>query len=267
MSTVDRDSADGEEPIQVVIRGDVAVIRLNKPPHNLVTAPLMAGLAETLAGLADQVRSAVICGSGKSFCAGADFRSSEAPDPTDSATFEQRTSAFYQQAARIFESPVPLVAAVHGAAVGAGFGLALACDYVVVGTRAAFKANFVNLGIHPGFALSLTIPRAVGPARAADILLTGRTIGAEEAVRIGLAQQLVEEGNELDGALEVANAIASAAPFAVASTRSTLRRGLAAEARSAMALELAEQTALAGSPDVVEGVTAMLEGRKPVFGR
>ncbi|HLN41936.1 MAG TPA: enoyl-CoA hydratase/isomerase family protein [Acidimicrobiales bacterium] len=244
---------------------DVAVVTLRRPPHNLLTEPVLHALADAVAGLGGVARAAVVCSEGRSFCAGADFRSGEAPDPTDQAGFVERTGAFYEQAVRIFDSPVPLVAAVQGAAIGAGFGLALACDLCVVGELGWFQANFVRLGIHPGFALSATLGRVVGPGRASELLLTGRRVVAAEAGRIGIAQRVVPHGDEVDVALEMALQIATGAPLAVSATRATLRAGLAGVAREAMRHELAEQAALAGTADAVEGVRAMLEGRDPRF--
>jgi enoyl-CoA hydratase/carnithine racemase len=251
--------------VTVHAEGDTAVVTLQRPPHNLLTEPMLRAVADAVAGLGDHARAAVLCSAGRSFCAGADFRSGEAPDPTEGTAFETRTAAFYEQAARLFESPVPLVAAVGGAAIGAGFGLVLACDVCVVGATGWFQANFVRLGIHPGFALSATLPPVVGTGRAAELFLTGRRVGADEAGRIGIAQRVVPAGEEVAAALETATAIAAAAPLAVSSTRATLRHGLAEAARAAMRHELAEQTALAGTADAVEGVNAMLEGRDPVF--
>ena len=245
--------------------GDVAVVTLHRPPHNLLTEPSLHRLADALHGLAGQARAAVLASEGRSFCAGADFRSSEAPDPTAAGTFEAQTGAFYRQAQRVFSAPVPLVAAVQGAAVGAGFGLALACDIRVVGAGGWFQVNFVRLGIHPGFALSAVLPRAVGPARAAELFLTGRRVDAEEALRIGLAERVVAEGEERDAALAVAREVAQGAPLAVASTRATLRAELIDLAARAMEHELVEQSVLAGSADAIEGVAAMLEGRAPRF--
>jgi enoyl-CoA hydratase/carnithine racemase len=128
-----------------------------------------------------------------------------------------------------------------------------------------FQANFVRLGIHPGFAISATLPRLVGRGRAADLLLTARRVEADEALAIGLCEHVVEVGSEVASALEIAEEIARGAPLALASTRATLRHGLAAEASTAMAHELAEQASLAGTADAVEGVAAMLEGRHPRF--
>ncbi len=245
--------------------GAVAVVTLRRPPHNLLTEPVLRALADAIAQLPASARAAVVCSEGRSFCAGADFRSGDAPDPTEHGEFEARTAAFYIQAVRVFAAPVPLVAAVQGAAIGAGFGLALACDVCVVGEFGWFQANFVRLGIHPGFALSTTLPRVVGPGRAAELLLTGRRVVAGEAGRIGIAQRVVPAGDELDAAVEIAAHIAAGAPLAVSATRATLRHGLADAARDAMRHELAEQVALAGTQDAVEGVRAMLEGEEPRF--
>ena len=259
------DHASSDAEVTVDLEGHVAVVTLHRPPHNLLTEPALRSLADALHSMPSEARAAVLTSEGRSFCAGADFRSDEAPDPATGGGFQSRTGAFYEQAARVFGSPVPLVAAVHGAAIGAGFGLALACDLRVVGARGWFQANFVRLGIHPGFALSRILPDVVGPSRAADIFLTGRRVEADEALAIGLAQRAVPEGAELSAALTLAGEVAAGAPRAVSSTRATLRTGLVEAAKAAMAHELAEQTALAGTADAVEGVQAMLQGRAPRF--
>lgn len=251
--------------VTVEHEGPVGVVTLRRPPHNLLTEPALRRLADAVESLAGTVRAAVLCSEGRSFCAGADFRSREAPDPASGTGFEAVTGAFYRQAVRMFASAVPVVAAIQGAAVGAGFGLALACDLRVVEDSGWFQANFVRLGIHPGFALSALLPRAVGPQRAADLFLTGRRVNAEEARRIGLAERLVADGEGRSAAVALAQEIAAGAPLAVASTRATLRAGLAELAARAMEHELAEQAALAGTADAAEGVSAMLERRSPRF--
>jgi enoyl-CoA hydratase/carnithine racemase len=251
--------------VTVTLDGDVGIVTLRQPPHNLLTEPVLRQLADALHGLSGQARSIVLASEGRSFCAGANFRSGDAPDPTAGGGFEAQTRAFYIQAARIYESPLPVVAAVQGAAIGAGFGLALACDIRVLGAAGWFQANFVKLGIHPGFALSTVLPSVIGPARAAELFLTGRRLPADEALAIGLASRVVPAGDETAAATEIAREIAAAAPLAVAATRATLRHGLGAEARASMRHELAEQTTLAGTADAIEGVGAVLEGRPPRF--
>ena len=252
--------------VDTTIEGHVALVTMRRPPHNLLTVPMLRELADQLEALDGRCRAAVLSAEGKSFCAGADFKSEAAPDPTAGASFEQTTAAFYAQALRIFETPVPVIAAVGGGAIGAGFGLALACDMRVVSDDGWFLVNFVRLGIDPGFAISATLPRLVGPGAAADLLYTARRVDASEALRIGLCERVVKSGGETEAALAVATEIAAGAPAAVASTRATLRSGLAAIARDAMEHELDEQSALAGTRDAREGVQAMLERRTPKFG-
>jgi enoyl-CoA hydratase/carnithine racemase len=251
--------------IRVADHGAVRLVTLCRPPHNLLGEPDLAALADALEAAGSQARVVVVASEGKSFCAGANFRAGDAPDPTDQQAFAQRTAAFYAQAVRIFRAPLPLVAAVHGAAIGAGFGIALACDLRVVSERAWFQANFVSLGIHPGFGLSLTLPRLIGPGRAADLFLTGRRVSGQEAVALGLAERLVPVGEEQSAALELAQQIAQGAPLALQATRRTLRGDLADQVAATMAEELREQTALAGTADAREGVAAVLERRPPRF--
>ena len=256
--------ADADD-VSVRVEDGIGIVTVRRPPHNLLTEPVLRRTADAIHGLRGAAGAAVLCSQGRSFCAGADFRAQDAPDPTRGGGFEAQTGAFYEQAVRVFDAPVPLVAAVQGAAIGAGFGLVLACDLCVAGARAWFQANFVRLGIHPGFALSTTLPAAVGARRATELLLTGRRVEADEALRMGIAHEVVPSGEELTAALDLARTVASGAPLAVMSTRATLRAGMAEAARAAMRHELSEQRALAGTHDAVEGVTAMLEGRPPEF--
>jgi enoyl-CoA hydratase/carnithine racemase len=253
------------DALSVTVESNVATVVLRRPPHNLLTVPLLRQVADALHNLGSDVRVAILGSEGRSFCAGADFRAGNAPDPSDGEGFEAQTAAFYAQAARLYEAPVPVVAAVQGGAIGAGFGLALACDLRVVGTTGWFQASFVRLGIHPGFALSTVLPAVIGPSRTAELFLTGRRLGPEEALAIGLCHRVVPSGEELVAAGRLAQEIAAGAPLAVAATRATLRRGLGASVRTTMRHELARQTALAGTEDAREGVAAVLEGRAPHF--
>lgn len=255
-----------EEPsVTMEILDEVAVVTVSAPPHNLLDHTRLRAVADAVHGSLGQARAVVLRSIGRSFCAGANFRSTDAPDPANQASFASRAGALYEQAGRIFTAPLPLVAAVHGAAIGAGFGLAMACDLRVVSEEAWFQANFVALGIHPGFALSATVPAFVGPGRAQDIFLTGRRVGGAEALQIGLAERLVEPGSESDAAIELATSIAKGAPLAVGATRATLRADLVMTATKTLARELAEQERLAGTTDAAEGVAAMLEKRPPLF--
>lgn len=234
----------------------VALLEISRPPYNHVSVDMLRTLADTLERLdADPgVRCTVLAAEGRVFCAGADF-SGGASDP----------GALYAQAMRLFRIAKPMVAAVHGAAVGAGLGLAVAADFRVTCAEARFSANFNRLGFHPGFGLSVTLPRLVGPQQASLLLYTGRRIGGEEALRIGLADQLVAEADVRASALALAAEIAQSAPLAVTSTRATLRQGLADEVARVNAHEREVQQQHYATADFREGVRAMAERRTPQF--
>jgi len=239
----------------------VALLELQRPPYNHVNVALMRELADTLERLdADPAcRCVVLAAQGRAFCAGADFHSD------DDAGAARDPGALYEQAMRLFRGAKPVVAAVHGAAVGAGLGLAVAADFRVTCAEARFSANFNRLGFHPGFGLSATLPRLVGAQAAGLLLYTGRRIGGEEAVRIGLADVLAPAEAVRVQALALAAEIALSAPLAVQATRATLRRGLADEVAAINRHEREVQRQHFATEDFGEGVRAMAERRPPRF--
>jgi 2-(1,2-epoxy-1,2-dihydrophenyl)acetyl-CoA isomerase len=239
--------------------GAVAIVRLARPPHNFFDAALLAGLADVLtANDADpSVRVTLLTAEGRSFCAGADF--------SRAAAGIEGARAVYVQAARLFARAKPLVAAVGGPAVGGGLGLALVADFRVVSSAARFHANFAAIGLHPGFAITATLPALVGAQRARDLLTTARRVGGEEAATIGLADRLAPAEALDEVALALARDIAANAPLALAAIARALPRIDAATAAAAMAAELDEQAALFATADFHEGVRATSERRPPVF--
>jgi enoyl-CoA hydratase/carnithine racemase len=158
-----------------------------------------------------------------------------------------------------------VVAAVQGAAVGGGLGLACSADFRVASPAARFAANFARLGLHQGFGLSVTLPAIVGQQHANLMLYTGRRVKGEEAVRLGLADLLADPDGLRAAAYGLAAEIAASAPLAVRSIRSTQRAGLADRVTAAMAAELAEQDRLRRTADFAEGVRASAERRPPRF--
>jgi enoyl-CoA hydratase/carnithine racemase len=158
-----------------------------------------------------------------------------------------------------------VVAAVQGAAVGGGFGLALSADFRVASPSSRFSANFARLGFHHGFGMSVTLPAVAGQQAAADLLYTGRRVGGEEARAMGICDDLVDEDHLLERATTLARTIAVSGPLAVRSIRSTLREGLVERLRLAMDHECAEQERLRHTDDFAEGVKASAERRDPDF--
>lgn len=237
----------------------LATVEIHRPPANYFDAALIGELAdayERLDGDPD-CRAIVLCSEGKHFCAGANLGSPGSP--------ADEPRSLYRQALRLFASATPVVAAVQGAAVGGGLGLALSADFRVASPASRFSANFVQLGFHHGFALTVTLPALAGQQTALDLLLTGRRVRGEEALSLGLCDRLVEDGEILEGARALAAELALSAPLAVRSIRATLREGLPQRIEEALECEASEQDRLRETGDFREGVAASLERRPPRF--
>lgn len=239
----------------------VALVTLHRPPANFVDAGAIGEIADAIESVIDTHRVAILATEGKHFCAGA----SMSGDTGTRGVLADDGRHIYDHAIRLFEQPLPIIAVVQGAAVGAGLGLALAADFRIATSRSRFAANFALLGFHPGFGISETLPRVVGAQRATELLYTGRRIDGEEAMRIGLCDRLVAEDDLMASATELAAEIAASAPLAVRSIRATQRAGLADAVRAMLAREKAEQERLMRTEDFHEGVTAVSERRTAVF--
>ncbi|MBR0650537.1 enoyl-CoA hydratase/isomerase family protein [Roseomonas terrae] len=254
----------GTSDIRVEMDGHVATVLLCRPPNNFIDLHLTAEIAGALEALdADPAcRAVVLASEGKHFCAGADF-SRHDRRAGDAEAGTGRT--IYTEGARLLRTKKPIIAAVHGAAVGAGLGLAVVADFRVTCAEARFAANFTRLGYHPGFGLTATLPRLIGAQKATLLFFTGRRIPGDEAVAMGLADVLVPQAEVRSAALALAREIAEAAPLAIAATRVTMRNGLADVYERTTAHELAEQAKLRETNDFQEGVKAMAERRTPNF--
>ena len=245
-----------EPAVTIDVDDTVAVVELHRPPHNYFDLDALTALADACDGVrATGCRAIVLCSEGRSFSAGADLRGDVLDD----------TDRLYEVAARLAEAPVPTIAAVQGAAVGGGFGLALVADFRVVTPRTRLACNFAKLGFHHGFGISVTLPALVGQQRALEILYTAPDIRGEEAVRLGLADRICEEDELRATALGLAREIASSAPLAVAAIRATMRGDLGDRVRAATRREAEQQRALRDTADFREGVQAVAEGRTPIF--
>jgi enoyl-CoA hydratase/carnithine racemase len=246
--------------VSVDRRGDhVGVVCLRRPPNNYFDSALIQELASAYEELATSAwcRAIVLAAEGKHFCAGLDFSSNAGQDIAE----------LYRQALRLFAAPLPVVAAVQGAAIGGGCGLALSADFRVATPSSRFSANFARLGFHHGFALTVTLPAVAGRQAATELLLTGRRVGGAEALDLGLCDRLAGDGDGelMADALAFAAELSASAPLAVRSIRATLREGLVEAARVSMEHECAEQLALGQTADFAEGVRAAAERREPRF--
>lgn len=246
-------------------RDHVAVVSFERAPHNYFTPELIAALAGALEDLAGdgRTRAVVLRGEGRHFCAGADFSSSRDGSAGDDGDLD--VHALYEHAIRLFEQPLPVVAQLQGAVIGGGLGLALAADFRVAAEGTRLAANFAKLGIHQGFGLTVTLPRLVGEQRAADLLLTGRSVRAPEALALGLVDAIAPADEVAGAAVAKAAELAANAPLAVRAIRRTLREGLVNRIRAAVEREAAEQRLLFRTSDFREGVAAAAERRLASF--
>ncbi|WP_419841020.1 enoyl-CoA hydratase/isomerase family protein [Candidatus Poriferisodalis sp.] len=257
--------------VSVQLSGDhVAVVEIGRPPHNFFDLELIDSLAAAFGDLdaEDRCRASVLCSEGKNFCAGAQFGSDgERGGTVAAADGSGGRRHLYDAAFELFSQRKPVVAAIQGAAVGGGLGVACFPDFRIAAPEARFSANFARLGFHHGFGLTVTLPRLVGHQRALDLLYSGRRVKGDEAVEIGLADELVPLAELRRAAYGFAHQIAVSAPLAVESIRHTMRGHLADAVKAATDHEKAEQDRLRSTDDWREGVSAVNERRTPNFTR
>jgi 2-(1,2-epoxy-1,2-dihydrophenyl)acetyl-CoA isomerase len=247
------------DDVTVVLDGHVATVEIHRPPHNYFDPQLIRAIADAVTGLDDDpdARAVVLCAEGRNFCAGADFG--------PGSDLADHTAELYAEAVRLFEARTPIVAAVQGAAVGGGLGLALAADFRVASPDTTFRCNFARLGFHQGFGISVTLPAVVGQQRALELLYTGGQVKGEEALRIGLADRCVPNDDLRAAAGSLAHDIAGSGPLALRAIKETMRAALVEQLRVATAREHDMQQALRFTDDFAEGVRATAERRPPEF--
>jgi enoyl-CoA hydratase len=246
----------------------VALLVLDNPDQrnamsDQMTASWVAAVDE-LAG-DPSVRAVVVTGEGSAFCSGGNT-SWIASEPDASVDhLRTRMMAFYRAWLSIRRLEVPTIAAVNGPAIGAGLCLALACDIRYAAAGAKLGAPFVKLGMHAGMAGTYLLPNVVGEAAARDLLLTGRVVDADEALRMGLVSRVVEPTAFLDEVLGTAAQVAATAPIASRLTKLALLDGGHADFESCLQWEALAQPLTLATEDLQEGIRAAREKRPPVF--
>jgi enoyl-CoA hydratase len=245
----------------------VVLLTLDNPKQrNAMTGEMTEAWRRTTAELgADRdLRAVVVTGEGTAFCSGGDTAWIASEPDASVSDLRERMLPFYRAWLSVLDLDVPTIAAVNGPAVGAGLCVALACDLRFASSDARFSASFVRLGMHPAMAATWLLPDVVGAAHARDLLLTGRTVDAAEALRIGLVSRVVESGRLLDEALEAAVTIAATAPVASRLTTRALRGGHA-DLEAAMQWEALAQPVTLATEDLREGLDAARGARQPRF--
>jgi enoyl-CoA hydratase/carnithine racemase len=264
------------EPLVLLERdGDVVTLTFNDPERrNAMTEAMGQAFSAQLTELAadDSLRSVILTGAGRAFSAGGDFgmiqdkadRGRAAPKLARQQIRDEMRG-FYGLFLCVRELPCPTLAALNGAAIGAGLCVALACDVRIASREAKLGLNFTALGIHPGMGASWTLPRLVGPAHAAELLYASRVISGEEAARIGLVNRAEEPGNVLPAARELAAEFAAVAPIASRGAKRALARTEGASLDDQLAFEASEQAICFESEDIQEGLDAARARRAPRF--
>jgi enoyl-CoA hydratase len=252
--------------VSVERTGAIATVTLRRPRQlNSLNAETAAALNAAAAELAedDEVGGVVVTGEGKAFSAGADIKEFNQLGSADEFRVFLRD---LEAACRAWELlPKVTVAAVNGTALGGGLELALGCDLRIADPRARLGLPEIRLGILPGAGGTQRLPRVVPPAVATQMILTGEPVTAEEALRIGLVNEIAPEGGAVDRAVEVASAIAAQAPLSVATAKRLLDRGPTLPLETALELERDAVSMLFTTADRVEGVAAFTEKRPPRF--
>ena len=256
-------------PVQVE-RTDagVATITLDSPERrNALDEELAAQLRQAVRDVAADpgARCVVVTGAGRAFCSGADLGEFRRQESGGVLPRREMLGAYYRTFLDVRDLAVPTIAAVNGPAIGAGLNLALVCDLRIAAASARFGATFVRLGIHPGGGATYMLARLLGPARAAEMLLSGELVDGARALEMGLVNRLVDDADLVATAAGLAATIAANAPRAVRATKRALRLALDADMAAMLEVEGLAQAATQESADAGEGWAAFRERRPPRF--
>ncbi|MBG0561943.1 enoyl-CoA hydratase/isomerase family protein [Actinoplanes aureus] len=252
------------EFVRLEVADGIGTIRLERPPMNALNTQVQEELraAAQAATGDDAVRAVVVYGGEKVFAAGADITEFTTVSYQDMVTRAVALSSAFDTVARI---PKPVVAAITGYALGGGCELALACDWRVVAEDAKLGQPEIRLGIIPGAGGTQRLARLVGPARAKDLIFSGRMVDSDEALRIGLADRVVPAAEVYSAAVELVRPYTTGPALALRAAKQAIDGGLSVDLAAGLALESHLFAGLFATDDRVEGTTAFVEKRKPKF--
>jgi 2-(1,2-epoxy-1,2-dihydrophenyl)acetyl-CoA isomerase len=267
--TAEQPDWQGFEDLLVEQRGGVLIVTLNRPETlNALTAGMRAGLRRIVAETPqhEDVRALVITGAGRGFCSGADFSAGAGPGYYPPSTRAERLDSNFVWLERLRALDIPVIAAVNGAAAGAGMAIACACDVRIMDAGARLHTGFVRRGLGPDNALSWTLPRLTGAARALLLMWSGDPIPAEEALRFGIVEQIAAPGESLNEALALAGRLADGPALAIAAIKRAVYRGLTRDMGTHAEWEQLAMSMLRETDDAREGRLSFQEGRPARFG-
>lgn len=256
------------ETIRLEVADGIATLTLDQPAkRNPMTLRMGDELAAALGGLAgrDDVRVLVLTGAGDAFSAGGDMALIEANARVAGHESRQVMATFYDRYLAVLRLPIPTIAAINGAAVGGGLALALTCDLRYAAEDARLGVNFARLGLHPGMASTLMLPRTVGTARALELFYTGRLVTGKEAEALGLVNRAVPRADLAATVQETARTIAGSAPLVLRLLKRAVYQGLEGAVSAALDYEAFAQALTYPTADLQEGLAAGRERRAPRF--
>ena len=247
-------------------RGDVLVLTLNRPDRLNAAPPQMFDELREAIGSLDGARAVLVTGAGRAFCSGADVGGGAlGSDDPGNTTYKALTAHYNRTMAAFAHLAVPLVSAVRGPAAGIGCSLALAADFCVASETAYFLQAFVNIGLVPDGGASWMLPRLIGKARAAEMMMLGERVLAAKALDWGMIHRVVAD-DALDGeAFALADRLAAGPTVALGLMRQQLHAGYEGDYGAAMLREAENQRAARGTADSMEGGISFLQKRKPAF--
>ncbi len=258
----------GYETLVLDQENGIATVTLNRPQKmNALNEQLVSELVQVTEEISqdDAVKAVILTGAGRAFCAGGDVSGLPLFYMTDADEIRAFLKKLNRIPLNLRNMAKPVIAAVNGAAVGAGCSLVMACDIIIASETAIFGQAFVNVGYHPDSGSSYFLPRLVGVAKACELILTGKTIDAGEAERIGLVNQVVPSEALMATAKELALKIATGPTVAIGLAKRCIYEGLQMSLEQALDYELEGATSSILTEDETEGVNAFKEKRKPVF--
>lgn len=264
------DAPPDDLPHLRVDRPAEGVVRLtldNPDQRNAMSSEMTASWATAVEALRQDptCRAVLVTGEGKAFCSGGDTSWIASEPDAGVDDLRSRMLPFYRAWLSIRSLEVPTLAALNGAAIGAGLCMALACDVRYAASGAKLGVPFTQLGMHPGMAATHLLPDVVGPAAARDLLLTGRIVEADEALRLGLVSRVVEPDELAGAAVAAAAGMAGAAPIATRLTKLALLRGGHHDIEAGLQWEAMAQPITLATSDLQEGIRAAKEKRRPAF--
>ena len=254
------------ENILYDVKKGIATITFNRPKAlNALNGALLAELSEALDGIAadEDIRVLILTGAGdKSFVAGADISELATFDALQAKEFAARGHAII---GKLQALPIAVIAAVNGFALGGGTEIAIACDFIYASENAKFGQPEINLGVIPGFGGTQRLPRLIGINMAKELIFTGKMIGAEEARRLGLVNQVVAPDTLMDEVIKTAGVIATKGKVSLRAAKQAINRGMDVDLASGCGIEIDSFSVCYASPDAKEGTSAFLEKRQPEF--